>query len=77
MELSGTIHEYIRNNHNDSQVLPAPLAVRLNADDKTYVEPDISVLCDSKKISERGIEGAPDFIIEIVSRLRCSPDKDA
>ena len=55
MELSGTIHEYIRNNHNDSQVLPAPLAVRLNADDKTYVEPDISVLCDSKKISERGI----------------------
>ena len=42
MELSGTIHEYIRNNHNDSQVLPAPLAVRLNADDKTYVEPDIS-----------------------------------
>lgn len=67
MELSGTIHEYIRNNHNDSQVLPAPLAVRLNADDKTYVEPDISVLCDSKKISERGIEGAPDFIIEIVS----------
>ena len=67
MELSGTIHEYIRNNHNDSQVLPAPLAVRLNADDKTYVEPDISVLCDSKKISEKGIEGAPDFIIEIVS----------
>ena len=67
MELSGTIHEYIRNNHNDSQVLPAPLAVRLNADDKTYVEPDISVLCDSKKISERRIEGAPDFIIEIVS----------
>ena len=28
------------------------LPLRLNADDKTYVEPDISVLCDSKKISE-------------------------
>ncbi len=67
MELSGTIREHIRNNHGDCQVLPAPLAVRLNADDKTYVEPDISVLCDQTKISERGIEGAPDFIIEIVS----------
>lgn len=39
MELSGTIREHIRNNHGDCQVLPAPLAVRLNADDKTYVEP--------------------------------------
>ena len=37
MELSGTIREHIRNNHGDCQVLPAPLAVRLNADDKIYL----------------------------------------
>lgn len=56
MELSGTIREHIRNNHGDCQVLPAPLAVRLNADDKTYVEPDISVLCDQSKISEKALK---------------------
>ena len=31
------------------------------------MEPDISIVCDSNKISHRGCEGAPDFIIEIVS----------
>lgn len=34
---------------------------------KSYVEPDISVICDSEKLTERGCNGAPDFIIEIVS----------
>ena len=35
--------------------------------EKNYVEPDISVICDKNKISNRGCEGAPDFVIEIVS----------
>lgn len=37
------------------------------SDDKTYVEPDISIVCDKNKITDKGINGAPDFIIEIVS----------
>lgn len=32
-----------------------------------YVEPDISVICDPSKITDKGCNGAPDFIIEIVS----------
>lgn len=32
-----------------------------------YVEPDISVICDPQKITEKGCNGAPDWIIEIVS----------
>ncbi|WP_371296800.1 Uma2 family endonuclease [Ruminococcus sp.] len=32
-----------------------------------YVEPDICVICDKSKISNRGCEGVPDFVIEIVS----------
>ena len=31
------------------------------------MEPDISVICDSSKIDEKGCHGAPDWIIEIVS----------
>ena len=67
MEIAGTIRDYIRRNRGRCQELSAPLAVNLNADDKTYVEPDISVICDRNKISDKGIQGAPDFIVEIVS----------
>lgn len=33
----------------------------------TIVQPDISVICDSKKIIEKGCLGAPDLIVEILS----------
>ena len=39
----------------------------LNKDNKTYVEPDISVICDKSKLDDRGCNGAPDWIIEVVS----------
>ena len=54
-------------NNGTCEVVPAPFAVNLDADDKIYVEPDISVICDRSKIDDRGCNGAPDFIIEIVS----------
>ena len=67
MELSATIHNYIKEKDGSCKVYPAPFAVNLNADDKTWVEPDISVICDKDKLSDRGCKGAPDWIIEIVS----------
>lgn len=39
----------------------------MNADDKNYVEPDISIICDKDKLDDYGCNGAPDWIIEIVS----------
>jgi Protein of unknown function (DUF820). len=39
----------------------------LNADDKIYLEPDISVICDKNKLTDEGCNEAPDWIIEIVS----------
>ena len=67
MEVSLTIRDYIRSNNGKCKVFAAPFAVFLNKDDKTYVEPDISVICDTDKIDDRGCNGAPDWIIEIVS----------
>lgn len=67
MEMSGSIREYIRDNSGGCEVYPAPFAVFLNADDKNYVEPDISIICDKSKLDERGCNGAPDWIIEIAS----------
>lgn len=62
-----TIGNYIDTRGGACEVLPAPFAVFLNADDKNYVEPDLSVICDRGKIDERGCNGAPDWIIEITS----------
>ncbi len=61
------IGNYIQSRKGECEVFPAPFAVFLNEDDKNYVEPDISVICDKNKITEKGCNGAPDWIIEIVS----------
>ena len=67
MELSGTIREYIRSKKGFCRVYPAPFAVKLRDDRKTIVEPDISVICDHSKLTDKGCTGAPDWIIEIIS----------
>lgn len=67
MELSATIRDYVKSHGGPCEVLPAPFAVFLNQDDHNYVEPDVSVICDPGKINDRGCNGAPNFIIEIVS----------
>lgn len=66
-QLSLTIGNYIASHSGNCEVYPAPFAVNLNADDKDWVEPDISVICDKNKLTDRGCSGAPDLIIEIVS----------
>ena len=57
MELSATIRNYIKSNSGSCEVYPAPFAVFLNQDNYNY----------SSKMKDRGCNGAPDFIIEIVS----------
>ena len=65
--LSRKIADYIDSKHGDCKVYLAPFAVFLNADDKNYVEPDISIICDRNKLTDSGCDGAPDWIVEIVS----------
>ncbi len=67
-ELHAVIHSYLKSNHGACRIYPAPFAVKLFKDnDKTVVEPDISVICDPNKLTDRGCVGAPDWIIEIIS----------
>lgn len=55
------------------KVYAAPFDVRLpdgNENDEditTVVQPDILVVCDESKLDEKGMRGAPDLIVEIVS----------
>lgn len=66
-KLYQTIANYIDSHNGNCEIYAAPFAVFLNKDNINYVEPDISVICDSSKIDEKGCHGAPDWIIEIVS----------
>lgn len=65
--LYAAIYQYIRSQKGSCEVFSAPFAVFLNNDNKNYVEPDISVICDKNKIDDRGCNGAPDWVIEITS----------
>lgn len=66
-ELFGIIREYIKSKDGSCRPYIAPFAVFLNKNDKNYVEPDISVICDPGKLHDKGCIGAPDWIIEIIS----------
>ncbi len=75
MELSATIRNYFKTKGGSCEVYPAPFAVKLLAEnDKTVVEPDISIICDPNKLTDRGCTGAPDWIVEIISPSTASHD---
>lgn len=65
------LYGYLRG--KSCEVFSAPFDVRLpklSGDDKdiaTVVQPDICVICDPKKIDDRGCLGAPDIVVEILS----------
>ena len=56
------------------RVYTAPFGVQLNDKKDTVLEPDISVICDTDKLTPRGCVGAPDWIIEIASPSNPSHD---
>lgn len=74
MDLSYQIKDYIKQNNGNCNIFPAPFAVFLNENDKNYVEPDISVICEKNKITDKGCNGAPDWVIEIASLSSKSMD---
>lgn len=61
------IGNYLEAHGNLCEIYLAPFAVFLDKNIYTYVEPDISVICDKNKLNDKGCNGAPDWVIEIVS----------
>lgn len=58
------------------RVFPAPFDVifPLSAEPDTVVQPDVTVVCDQSKITERGCIGVPDLVVEVVSRSSVKRD---
>lgn len=74
-DLSYLINQFLRK--NPCELFTAPFDVKLYnskkaalSDENVYsvVQPDLCVICDPNKITERGCDGAPDWIIEILSK---------
>lgn len=66
-ELLVLLRNYIKNKGGSCCVFPAPFDVKLNDNPLTIVQPDLLVVCDKDKLDGKRCNGAPDFIIEIVS----------
>ncbi len=64
--LTALIGEYIDTKGGQCKVIP-DLDTKLSTDRDTIVRPDISVVCDPDKLTEKRCEGSPDWIIEIAS----------
>lgn len=81
--ISGELFRQIANflSKKKCQVFSAPFDVRLTSaktkSDKeifTVVQPDLCVICSPNKIDKRGCLGAPDWIVEILSKSTSSKD---
>jgi Uma2 family endonuclease len=76
MELSFQIRTYLEG--KPCKVFAAPYSVRLfpkkDSRDDTVFEPDIVVICDQKKRDDKGCNGPPDLVIEILSPSTASYD---
>ncbi|NMA64568.1 MAG: Uma2 family endonuclease [Syntrophomonadaceae bacterium] len=77
-ELFVSLALYFR--EKNCRVFPAPFDVRLPQSDEkdeeisTVVQPDIVVVCDPDKLDERGCNGAPDMVVEIISSSTAKKD---
>ena len=78
-QLSAIIWDYLED--KSCKVYHAPFDVLLPAfgeeeedDVSTVVQPDLSVICDTSKLTPKGCTGAPDWIIEIISPYTSKKD---
>ncbi|MDQ7090903.1 MAG: Uma2 family endonuclease [Methylococcales bacterium] len=83
--LSGKLSYQIAHYLHDKrcELFVAPFDVKLYdrkkehlSDDNAYsvVQPDLCVICDTHKLTTQGCDGAPEFIIEIVSKGNSKKD---
>ena len=74
-ELGYAIGSYIKKHKGKCRVYPGPFDVELPTEKGTVVVPDITVICDTSMVDEKGCKGVPDWIIEVLSSSTQSRDK--
>jgi Uma2 family endonuclease len=82
-DIAGEVYYQLRNalHGKPCRALIAPVDVRLpkadEADERidTVVQPDVLVVCDPNQVSELGVRGAPDWVLEVISPSSASHDQ--
>jgi len=74
LKVSSVIDSYLERKKGSCIVIPAPFDVVLSEKPLTIVQPDIMIVCDRYKLDGNRCNGAPDFVIEIVSPGNPSDD---
>lgn len=64
--LCGKLQSFINVNNFPCRIMLSPFDVQLDCDDKTMIQPDLTILCDKEKLTETHIYGAPDFVLEVI-----------
>ncbi|MCD8222387.1 MAG: Uma2 family endonuclease [Clostridiales bacterium] len=67
-EIWSVLRTHIRKQGGECIAMVSPLDVQLDCDDRTMVQPDIVVICDRSRIIQRCVYGAPDMVVEILSK---------
>ena len=84
-EIAGEVYCQLANQLDGQPCRPyiAPVDVRLPRADEadaaidTVVQPDVLVVCDPHKIDRRGVRGAPDWVLEVLSPSTAAHDQIA
>ena len=84
-EVAGEVFRQLANQLDGKPCRPyiAPVDVRLPRKDEadaaidTVVQPDVLVVCDPSKIDRRGVRGAPDWLLEVLSPSTAAHDQIA
>ena len=84
-EVAGEVFRQLANQLDGKPCRPyiAPVDVRLPRNDEadaaidTVVQPDVLVVCDPSKIDRRGVRGAPDWLLEVLSPSTAAHDQIA
>jgi Uma2 family endonuclease len=84
-EIAGEVFRQLANQLDGQPCRPyiAPVDVRLPRTDEadaaidTVVQPDVLVVCDPGKVDRRGVRGAPDWLLEVLSPSTAAHDQIA
>lgn len=66
-ELVHEVSDFMSSQGISGEVHTAPFAVDLFGNGSAIVRPDLTVVCDRSKLTDKDYSGAPDFVIELVS----------
>ena len=78
-QITYTLLNYVKEKKGNCLVFGTAPNVEIDGSEKdggnTVVLPDVVVLCDRDKLERRSLEGAPDFVVEILSPSTQKKDK--